>query len=255
MINKENVLKKSKNAISYVRVSTQGQGNDGNGMELQLIRIKAYAEEEGYEIINEFSDVQTGTEAVPALNRPGLREALKMSKALGCPIIVNGLDRISRSAEQLEKFIFSSGIKIISAQSGEGASKAVLIAEAKRAEAERERISSTTKAALGRLKATGVQLGNRTNLPEAQRKGAATNKTAALDQAKDLMEAIAEIRASGHVTKVDIARELNGWGFRTSKNQEWNKDNIRRLLIRIDEIEKERALAILYKDNPEHGSW
>ncbi len=47
-------------AISYVRVSTGKQGRSGLGIEAQRNAISRFANGEGFEIVDEFVEVETG---------------------------------------------------------------------------------------------------------------------------------------------------------------------------------------------------
>ena len=47
-------------AISYVRVSTEKQGRSGLGIEAQRNAISRFAGAEGFQIVDEFVEVETG---------------------------------------------------------------------------------------------------------------------------------------------------------------------------------------------------
>jgi DNA invertase Pin-like site-specific DNA recombinase len=249
-------MNKTKQAIAYIRVSTRGQGEHGNGLDLQITRIEAYAREAGYELVTTFRDVQSGAGEDSTQNRPGIREAISFSQKTGFPIIVDGLDRFARNTKKLEELVLSGKLRVISAMTGEGAPRAVMIGEAARAQAERDLISQTTKEALQRKRREGVILGNTKNLDEAQQKGAASNKAKADQQTRELAPVVKEICAPGKVTKEAIANELNRLGHRTARGGLWDKDKVRRLLDRIAELEKQQEIERQkeqYRDNPQWG--
>jgi DNA invertase Pin-like site-specific DNA recombinase len=227
-----------RDAIAYIRVSTENQGQDGAGLDLQLTRIEAYAKAAGFRIVEIFKDMQTGTHEDSAKRRPGVRAAIECSQKHRLPIIVDGLDRFSRNTKRLEELVADGKLKVISARSGEGAGRAVIMGEAARAQAEVERISRTTKEGLRLARERGVTLGNTINLPEAQKKGAASNKSKAERQARELAPVVKKIRASGCTTKEAIADELNKRAYRTARGERWNKHSIRRLLDRIADTER-----------------
>ncbi|MGE8584798.1 MAG: hypothetical protein ACN6O9_18705, partial [Agrobacterium tumefaciens] len=66
----------------------------------------------------------------------------------------------------------------------------VLASRAARAEFEGEQISQRTKQALSQKKASGTLLGNRKNLPVAQRLGADANKRRSEDKVNEIVNAI-----------------------------------------------------------------
>lgn len=88
----------------YTRVSTKGQGKDGNSLENQEIILK----EHGAEVI--YSDSVTGRN----LDRPNLKKLLSEIKE-GDMLIVTKLDRIARSLTQgseLVNKLIDAGIKV-----------------------------------------------------------------------------------------------------------------------------------------------
>jgi DNA invertase Pin-like site-specific DNA recombinase len=58
--------------IAYHRVSTQRQGRSGLGLEAQRKAISCFAEQEGFTIIAEFTEVETGKGADALDKRPQL---------------------------------------------------------------------------------------------------------------------------------------------------------------------------------------
>ncbi len=247
-----------KPAIAYIRVSTKDQGEHGNGLDLQLVRINAYAKEAGYRITDTFRDVHTGVGPKSISGRPGVRDAFHTAVRTGRPIIVDGLDRIHRDTRKLEELVLDrlgGKLRIISAKSGEGAARAVIMGEAARAQEEAERISASTREGLKRALQRGAKLGNPKNLAEAQAKGSASNKARAERQADELGPVIRQIRESGVCTKEAIAKELNRRGYLTARSERWNKDNVRRLLSRLDlpKPADEKLSQHNYWDDPNWG--
>ena len=86
-----------KDAIGYLRVSTQEQGRSGLGLAAQRYDIETFAAKEGMSIKSWFQDIQTGAGRDALLLRPGLARALKEARVLRCPVIVSRLDRLSRN--------------------------------------------------------------------------------------------------------------------------------------------------------------
>ena len=82
--------------IAYYRVSTQGQGRSGLGLEAQRKAVENFAAAENFEIVGEFEEVETGKGSDALDRRPKLTEALKVAKKLKAPIVVAKLDRLSR---------------------------------------------------------------------------------------------------------------------------------------------------------------
>ena len=85
-----------KAAIAYIRVSTQGQGRSGLGLEAQKDAIARFAEAEGFAVAETFTEVETGKGADALERRPKLAAAIKAARKLKAPVIVSKLDRLSR---------------------------------------------------------------------------------------------------------------------------------------------------------------
>jgi len=82
--------------FAYYRVSTARQGRSGLGIEAQRAAVARFAEAEGYTLIAEFTEVETGKGADALERRPQLAAALAAGKTGKCPVIVAKLDRLSR---------------------------------------------------------------------------------------------------------------------------------------------------------------
>lgn len=188
---------RSRKAIAYIRVSTPDQGENGNGLDLQMKRIEEFAREAGFELGNTFRETQSAAGEDSIERRSEIRKAIRLSHETGYPIIVDGLDRFARNIKKLGELVINGKLKVISAKSDEDAGRAVIMAEAARAQDERDRISRTTKEGPARARAQGKTLGNTKNLGEAQEKGAATNKQRADKQARELALVLREFRKPG----------------------------------------------------------
>src|SRR6478609_7309248 len=82
--------------VAYYWVSTQRQGRSGLGLAAQQTAVKAFAAAEGFEIIAEFTEVETGKGSDALDRRPQLKAALKAAKKIKCEVAVAKLDRLSR---------------------------------------------------------------------------------------------------------------------------------------------------------------
>ena len=83
-----------KQAIGYVRVSTQKQATDGLSIEAQIDKIRAWAILNDYELVHTFVD--EGISGKNVINRPQLNEALSLLKK-GMAFVFYSLSRVSRN--------------------------------------------------------------------------------------------------------------------------------------------------------------
>jgi DNA invertase Pin-like site-specific DNA recombinase len=152
----------------YRRVSTSEQGKSGLGLEGQTATLERFCAAEQFEIVDSYVDVASGKLAIE--DRAGLAGALEAAHRLGCPVIVAKLDRLSRDVAFISG-LMARRVPFVVAELGADVDPFVLHLYASLAEKERRLISERTKAALAIKKASGVVLGNSTNLSDAQLKG------------------------------------------------------------------------------------
>lgn len=91
--------------------------------------------------------------------------------------------------------------------------------------------STLTKIGLAKAKANGVVLGNRTNLREAQAKGAAAVKAKADIFAKRLRPIIEHLRQTGMSIRA-IAEQFNVMSVPTASNGIWHSKTVSNILTR-----------------------
>ena len=82
--------------VSYIRVSTSQQGRSGLGIEAQRATLARFAENEGFDIIAEMVEVETGKGSDALDRRPQLAAALATARRHRCSVAVAKLDRLSR---------------------------------------------------------------------------------------------------------------------------------------------------------------
>ena len=220
-----------KQVVSYLRVSTGTQGRSGLGIEAQREAVARFAATEGCEIIEEIIEVETGKGSDALDRRPKLAEALAKARKAKVPVVVAKLCRLSRDVAFISG-LMAQRVAFIVAELGAEADPFMLHIYAALAEKERHLIADRTRAALAAKKAKGAVLGNRTNLGEAQAKGAAANRAGADSFAANVLPVVRQIQASGATTLKAIAAALNARGIPTARGGLWHDSTVRNLLAR-----------------------
>jgi len=218
-------------AVSYLRVSTGGQGKSGLGLEAQRDRIARFAQAEGFELVKEFKEVETGKGSNALERRPVLREALAAARKLKAPVIVAKLDRLSRDTHFISG-LMTQKVKFIVTELGLDVEPFMLHIYAAVAEEERRKISQRTKDALAAKKAAGATLGNVASLTVASKTGRQTQREAADRFAENIKPIIAAIQATGVKSLRDIAEALNTRGVRTARGGTWHAATVANILAR-----------------------
>lgn len=214
--------------IAYIRVSTEEQGTSRNGMEAQREEILRFANINGFDVVEIVEEVASGKLGLG--DRPILQAAILKANKLKCAVVVSKLDRLSRHAAFILN-LMDSKVRFIVAELGEGVDNFMLHIYAVVAQKEREMISQRTSAALQRLKASGKVLGNRTNIREAQAKGAKANAILADEWAQRMKPSIERMLRAG-MSMNSVAEELNMQKMATRNGGQWTAKTISNLAAR-----------------------
>jgi DNA invertase Pin-like site-specific DNA recombinase len=236
--------------IAYVRVSTKSQAEGGDGLDLQLEKIRAYAEARGFRIIKVYRETHSGVGTDSIADRTELQKALARARKTNESILVASTDRVGRDEKTVTELLNCSDAVIISVENGEGADQAVLAAQARSAEQTARIISRTTKEALKSRKKQGVPLGNRTNLGEAQILGAESNRHRFRSRVDEYLTILQEVDPKRSKTRKQIVEILNERGFRTDRGIAWTAGNFRRLHEEIDRRRERTA-----PEPPDKSDW
>jgi DNA invertase Pin-like site-specific DNA recombinase len=219
--------------VAYYRVSTREQGRSGLGIDAQREGVARFALAEGFEILAEFVEVETGKGTDALERRPQLAAALAEARRHGksCPVAVAKLDRLSRDVAFVAN-LMAQRVPFLVAELGADADPFMLHLFAALAEKERAVISQRTKAALAAAKARGQALGN-PRLEEARAVANARHKAGADTFADAIKPAIREAKASGATSLREIAAALNGRGVATARGGRWEAQTVANVLRRI----------------------
>lgn len=239
---KGNHGKEEKPAIGYLRVSTQDQGRSGIGLEGQRVAIEKFAELNGLTIQEWHQDVASGMGEDSAVKRDGLTKALGQARELRCPVFVNGLDRLSRHTRTIEEIVVEGDVDVISTDGGTLTPHAIR-SRAARAEAEGRAISDATIRALRERKAAGVLLGNRTNLDQAQKAGAAANKDRWQAKVEEIADHLQACPRGDSLSAGEVVDRLNQAGIFSGSGRGWTTSGIRRPLAAARKLLQERKAS------------
>ncbi|MBN2508351.1 MAG: recombinase family protein [Verrucomicrobia bacterium] len=208
--------------VAYYRVSTEEQGRSGLGLEAQRKAVLDYLNGGHWDLVAEFTEVETGKKA----ERPELEKALKLCKKTRATLVIAKLDRLARSVAFIAG-LMERGVKFCAVEFP-NADPFMLHIHAAMSEQERRLISARTKAALAAAKARGVKLGTHGKI--LARENAARAKA----QARELRPVVEEIRKSGKLTVRAIMDEFNRRGIKSPRGGQWYPSPTNALLHRID---------------------
>jgi site-specific DNA recombinase len=207
--------------VLYGRVSTREQVQEGNGIEAQFAKCRAWALSRGLEIVGEETDPGvSGGEGIK--RRPGLARALALveGKEDTC-IVAYSLSRLSRSMSLTGRLLLDDKAPLRFASVSEpfdsttSTGRMMLGIVASFAQYEREIAGERTKAGLDHLRAMGRTLGPKP-----------------LEQIDlTVLPLVLELRALNH-SHARIAEQLTARGIPTRRGKAWNRTTVRRMLAR-----------------------
>ena len=210
----------SKRYVSYLRVSTPNQGENGLGVEAQREAVRRYLLSHHGEQIAEFVEVESGKRS----DRPQLAAAMALAKKRKATLLVAKLDRLSRSVAFIATLMDSKGFDLAIADMP-GANRLTLHVLAAAAEHERHMIGERTRHALAAAKARGIKLGN----PEQ----AKINWAKAAARAQALRPHIERCIKASRTSSSAIATDLNARGIAAPNGGHWFPMQVRRVRHRL----------------------
>jgi DNA invertase Pin-like site-specific DNA recombinase len=223
--------------VSYIRVSTQRQGESGLGLQAQRRAVTDFCKHHGFDDAVEFREVESGKKN----DRPVLREAIAYAKNSKSVLLIAKLDRLARNVAFIAN-LMESGVDFRACDLPE-ANRLLLHIMAAVAENEAKAISDRTKVALQAAKQRGTLLGaanpgSRNLTPEAMRtgreRGALATAAKALKEYADVLPKARAMRAGG-LSLAAIAEKLNKFGHRTRTGKRFAAVQVKRILDRAVE--------------------
>jgi DNA invertase Pin-like site-specific DNA recombinase len=215
--------------VAYYRVSTQGQGRSGLGLEAQRKAVQDYLDGGHWKLIGEFTEIESGKRS----DRPKLAEAIRAAKRHKATLVIAKLDRLARSVAFISE-IMEGDVEFVAVDMPLANRLTVHILAAV-AEHEREMISQRTKSALAAAKARGTLLGNRTNIDVAQRNSRAVRSKASAQFVQNAIPIIKQIQATGLTSLREVAEALNARGIRSARGGGWHPTQVKRVLERANQ--------------------
>lgn len=236
-------MQTNKQAIGYVRVSTQKQVDDGVSIDAQISKIQAWASLNDYQLINIFVD--EGISGKGTANRPQLNEALELLEK-GNAFVFYSLSRVSRNVidtinigDQIRK----KGADMVSLSEKidtTGASgRMIFNLLAVLNQFERDQIAERTKLAIGHLRDNGKVF---SHTPFGYDRNDHDLIPNTLEQAT--IATMKQLTRSGYGAR-KIATHLNKQGIKSKHGGKWYAKT-------VDQVLKREKLLNGIKNEPEH---
>jgi DNA invertase Pin-like site-specific DNA recombinase len=230
------------NFVAYYRVSTEKQDAD---CATQRQAVERYLNGGGWQLLDEFVEVETGKGADALERRPELQKALGLCKRKKATLVIAKLDRLSRNLHFVTG-LMESRVNFVAADMP-FATKLEIHVRAMFAEHERDMIAKRTSERLQTLKAQGspwvskktgriVERLGSPNPPKGSAAGVAARKAKADEFAARMLPIIEAIQARGMITLQAIADELTRQKWPTVRGADaWSKVAVSDILKRRKE--------------------
>lgn len=220
--------------VSYLRVSTDKQEDEGASIYAQRSVIESYMKD--HQQMDEFFEAKSGKNIT---GRPEMQKALALCKEKGYTLVVAKLSRLGRNVDDA-RYIFDlldGNLRILDLPVLD---KAMLTMLSLIYETERENISKNTKAVLDYKREQGIIGGNpqmkrrKREFNHYRRMGANAMKEKAKqnENNKKAFSLIKSMRENKRPYE-DIAEELNKNGYKTSRGNSFTEPNVKRIYYQM----------------------
>ncbi len=212
-----------KTFLAYLRCSTKkkDQSLDGYSFDSQFRAIEQYvAGIEGGVIGATYTDQESGSNN----QRDGLRRCLEHAKRVGGTIVVNRLDRLSRSLTFISQ-LCDSGIPFVVAEMP-SATPLMISIYACMAQEEKLSIQKRVRAGMLAAKLRGRTFGAPDKVAAVQNMNAGARR-AKEDHKKVIYPIVEELRSVGVNTLQALCDALNRRGYLTRRNKLWSPSSLR----------------------------
>ena len=179
-----------------------------------------------WELVGDFTEVETGKGSKALNKRPQLVDAIMLCRKYKAKLVIAKLDRLARNVHFISG-LMETRVDFVAVDMP-SADPFMLHVYAAMAEEETRRISQRTKDALAAAKARGVLLGQNGQVLADQ------NKADADGFARSVAPTVHKIRKAGAVSVRQIAAELNRQDIATARGGNWHVPTTHRLLKRIE---------------------
>lgn len=223
-------------AVGYIRVSTEGQAEDGVSLDAQREKIAAWAK------LNDESEVlvyeDAGISGSSIEQRPGLQDALREACRRRAALVVFSLSRLARSTRDtlaISDRLAKAGAELVSLSeridTTSASGKMVFRLLAVLAEFERDQVSERTRVAMAHLRRSHRRISRHVPFGWTLGDDGRTLQVAPAEQ--EALVRIRELRAAGRSFR-EIAGHLNDSKVATKTGVGlWGPSVVRRVLRRL----------------------
>ncbi len=233
-------LKETK-AIGYIRVSTEKQGEEGEGLERQAEAIRNWCRKKGMQLLSIHQDIASAVDAHSYEKRSGLSEAHRQALRENAIMVVYEPTRLFRNIDAAQEFLENLPVGVFSIRNNRYLGKPGLTSAILRGAEAAKNIAAGTQHALQDLKDSQKKsLGSPKGLDKSRVAALKSRKL----RAQDVVEAVAAVlerdAAYQDLSNRALADLLNREGILTGWNRPWTRDAVKKTRKKAEEHIRER---------------
>lgn len=242
-------IRRYRNAVGYIRVSTELQWQNPQELERQAEKIRNFARQNNLHLKGICEDVGSAVRRHSFLTRPGLQDAAKIAEREHAVLVVTEPTRLFRNREAAQEFLDTYELQVASVDHGGILPKEVLLAAIERGSAAAARIRRGSKAAVRARQPGGHFLD-----AEIQRRAVRASVRSRKFKADEMVDALADLLRDKpelqEMTHRQLADYLNSRLMPTTRGNPWTKASIRRMRkLAMERIrEREETERWLHED-------
>lgn len=214
--------------VGYIRVSTERQDTEVDGLERQAVRIRQFCRERGLICISICEDVGSAVADGNSSGRDGLMDAITLANNEGAGLLVTDLTRLDRNLLSISESLGSRRVPLVSIRNGGVVDHLTVVEHINRGAIAARNISDGTKKALKGRKEAGVVLGSPGDKTAANKASAKVRGERAAEIVFQIADIMKEDPAYIDLSVPALAKLLNRRGVRSGWGREWTPASVKR---------------------------
>lgn len=247
MNNNLKTLKPYRNAVGYIRTSTEKQNEGDYALRRQAERIRESCAKAGLDLVSIYEDVCSAVDPYSLVRRSGLQDATSRAVQENAVLVVPNATRLFRNVEAARQWLKTVDWPVFSVRDNRIMSRQELLDAIAKGEQNAKKLRRATSEALVQKRSQGAKLGSPGNKAAATKASARSRHLRSDETVDEMVRIMLEEPAFCELPHHAFADLLNRKGILSGQNRPWTAAGVKRqrnlAKKRIDEqAELEAAL-------------
>jgi len=235
------ITSKETKAVGYIRVSTEKQGEEGEGLERQAEAIRNWCKRRGIVLLGIHQDIASAVDEHSYRKRSGLLAAHRQVRNENAIFVVYEPTRLFRNIDAAQEFLEHLPDRVFSVKNRRYLGKPALSAAIMKGAATAQNIATGTKNALQGLKDNqNKKLGSPKGLERSRMAALKSRKLRAQEVVESVAEVLERDEAYKDLSNRALADLLNREGILTGWSRPWTRDSVKKTKRKAEEFIRER---------------